>query len=92
MRELIEEYGFAVVAAVVIIVLIAICEPLRRSIGNEVDATMNTFAKKASKNNEEKYTMVRLSVKSDYTFTMEVESSSSNDIFTTEVRIRDGKV
>lgn len=46
MREFFQEYGFVILAGIVLLVLIVMCTPLRSIVGNAIDKVIDTFSEK----------------------------------------------
>ena len=47
MRDFLSEYGFAILAAIVVILLIAMCTPVGELIQSKVNGVVESFAGKA---------------------------------------------
>ena len=48
MKSFFEEYGFVILAAIVVILLIAMCTPLGKVVRQNIESIMNSFSAKTN--------------------------------------------
>ena len=94
MKSFLEEYGFTILAAIVVILIIAMCTPIGNLIKQQVLNVVDSFAAKTEGKlaaiDADAPVTVRLAQKGDAgKFNVTATSSSNNDTFTVEYRVKD---
>ena len=95
MKDFLSEYGFAILAAIVVILLIAMCTPVGNLIKNQVLGVVDSFAGKteaklAAIDDDAAVKVTSLAEGSaDGKFDVKVASASDTDTFTMEYRVKD---
>lgn len=94
MKSFLEEYGFTILAAIVVILIIAMCTPIGNLIKQQVLNVVDSFAAKTESKlaaiDADAPVKVSLVQKAGETgFTITAESGSKNDTFKTEYRVKD---
>lgn len=100
MKDFLSEYGFAILAAIVVILLIAMCTPVGNLIKNQVLGVVDSFAGKteaklAALDDDAAVKVTIKEVKDSASgkgtghFDVEAVSASNTDVFTVEYRIKD---
>lgn len=94
MKSFLEEYGFTILAAIVVILIIAMCTPIGNLIKEQVLGVVNSFAAKT----EGKLAAIDADAPVKVTlkqfnkagkFDVVAASSSKNDTFLVEYRVKD---
>lgn len=97
MKSFLEEYGFAILAAIVVILLIAMCTPVGNLIKNQVMGVVESFAGKtesklAAADAGEKTLRIKQSAKvedvAQTKIDYEIASPSTTDTFKLEYRVK----
>lgn len=94
MKDFLSEYGFAILAAVVVILLIAMCTPVGSLIKNQVVGIVNKFAIKTenrlySTDTENEFGVIIKQVDDSGSFSISAISESDNDLFEASYRVKD---
>lgn len=92
MKSFLEEYGFAILAAIVVILLIAMCTPVGNLIKNQITSVVDSFASKTtSKLDSIDAGDVSVAVVQDASgkFTLTVTPNSKTDTFSLYVKGRE---
>lgn len=94
MKSFLEEYGFTILAAIVVILIIAMCTPIGNLIKQQVLNVVDSFAAKTEGKlaaiDADAPVTVRLVQKTgDTGFTITATSGSKNDTFKSQYRVKD---
>lgn len=94
MKDFLSEYGFAILAAIVVILLIAMCTPVGNLIKNQVLGVVDSFAGKTEAKLAaiDDDAAVKVTLKEDGEaglYNIVAESASENDTFDVYYRIKD---
>ena len=94
MKSFLEEYGFTILAAIVVILIIAMCTPIGNLIKQQVLNVVDSFAAKTEGKlaaiDADAPVTVKLAQKDNAgKFNVTASSSSENDTFTVEYRVKD---
>ena len=94
MKDFLSEYGFAILAAIVVILLIAMCTPVGSLIKNQIMGVVDSFASKTesklySLDADNTLGVVIAQDGDEGKFTISATSSSDNDLLNAEYRVKD---
>ena len=94
MKDFLSEYGFAILAAIVVILLIAMCTPVGNLIKNQVMGTVDKFAAKTesklySMDADDSLGIILAQDGDEGKFSITATSSSDNDLLNAEYRVKD---
>lgn len=83
MKSFLQEYGFAILAAIVVIIIIAMCTPIGNVIRNQISGVIETFSEKTSSKLSSVTTEGNevVIIQNEGSFTVSVTANSSTDSF-----------
>lgn len=83
MKSFLQEYGFAILAAIVVIIIIAMCTPVGNVIRNQISGVIETFSEKTSSKLSSVTTEGNevVIIQNEGSFTINVTANSSTDSF-----------
>lgn len=93
MKDFLSEYGFAILAAIVVILLIAMCTPVGNLIKNQVLGVVDSFAGKTEAKlaaiDDDGAVKVTIKETAANKFSLDVESAAKTDTFKVSYNVKD---